>query len=151
MYMHMMADITSARLKEPQLAPYVQEYHDLWKGTATDPIARQPHLSSLFPQCERNGVDQGVHNVLLHNQWIPSMTLYRQMNSPVANMQAGIATVRNEYQTGTGQEYMIVYNPAGKMSAVVHQYDRNKRLQEHLYQRVRTCALCSVTVSQLSM
>ena len=47
-----------------------------------------PSQQSQFPSCERNGVDQGVHNVLVHKQLIRSLTIWSQYDSPVMNLQA---------------------------------------------------------------
>ena len=79
-----------------------------------------------FPQCERNGVDQGTHNVLVHSKLIRGLKVLSQGDGPVANMQARIAKV----QPG-GQ----VVNAKGSVYAVVHQYDRNPTLQKMLFKK----------------
>ena len=66
-----------------------------------------------FPSCERNGVDQGIHNVLVHTKQIENLVIFNQASSPVLNLQARIANV--DEQSG------IVKNKAGKLAAVVHQ------------------------------
>lgn len=54
--------------------------------------------AAKFPTCERNGVDQGVHNVLLHHGVLEeakiSIKTWQQSSSPVANMQAKVAILR---------------------------------------------------------
>jgi hypothetical protein len=97
--------------------------------------------SGKFPTCERNGVDQGVHNVLIHtdalglttkNDKVPTrVKIWRQGDSPVANMQAHVATLRSNNQQ--------VFNSAGKRVAVVHQYDRYPELQKFLFSEVILC------------
>ena len=52
-----------------------------------------------FAQCERNGVDQGVHNVLIHTDRINSpLFKYDQMSGPVANMQAKIMKLTSDFR-----------------------------------------------------
>ena len=80
-----------------------------------------------FPTCERNGVDQGVHNVLVHTKRIENLKIFSQASSPVLNLQARIAVV-DEHRG-------IVRNKAGKVAAVVHQYDRFPSLQKALFER----------------
>lgn len=81
-------------------------------------------LKSHFPQCERNGVDQGVHNVLVYKGKIPNMKRWDQRTGPVANMQARLAKVQDDHS---------VVNSKGDSVAVVHQYDRFPDLQKHLF------------------
>ena len=79
-----------------------------------------------FSQCERNGVDQGVHNVLVHTGKIPALIVHDQKSGWVANMQAGLhKIVRGER----------VVNQRGERVAVVHQYDRFKDLQAYYFKK----------------
>jgi hypothetical protein len=82
-------------------------------------------LGSKFPNCERNGVDQGVHNVLVHSKLIPYLTIYNHMNGPVANLQAKQSKING----------LKVYNKIGKEVDVVHQYDRYPELQKKLFKK----------------
>ncbi len=82
-------------------------------------------LGSKFPACERNGVDQGVHNVLVHKKLIPNMITYDHQKGPVANLQAKMSSVRG----------MGVFNKQNKKVAVVHQYDRFPELQKQLFKK----------------
>lgn len=50
--------------------------------------------SSLFPTCERNGVDQGIHNVLVHSNVMSNVKIWTQSTGPVANMQSKLAIIR---------------------------------------------------------
>lgn len=79
-----------------------------------------------FARCERNGVDQGVHNVLVHTRRIPQLQVKSQANGWVANMQAGRSSI---------DEDGVVRNPSGQVVAVVHQYDRNRPLQERFFEK----------------
>ncbi|CAM9296723.1 unnamed protein product [Discosporangium mesarthrocarpum] len=82
-------------------------------------------LSRRFQRCERNGVDQGLHNYLLHTDNVRGVIRFDQSNGPVANMQA------DKYKLhGTR-----VANKAGREVPIVHQYDRNKRLMEALFEK----------------
>jgi hypothetical protein len=81
-----------------------------------------------FPSCERNGVDQGIHNVLVHTDQIENIVIFNQATSPVLNLQARIASV--------DEKNGVVKNKAGKLAAVVHQYDRFPVLQKTLFEQV---------------
>ena len=96
-----------------------------------DVITGTGYLGSNFPKCERNGVDQGVHNVLVHKKLIPNMKVFKQADGPVANLQAKLSRVQ-----GTQ-----VFNQAGKLVAVVHQYDRYPELQKKLFAEVSSIIL----------
>ena len=52
------------------------------------------YKASKFPSCERNGVDQGIHNLLVHHNLVPNIKVWSQANGPVANMQAKVAIIR---------------------------------------------------------
>jgi hypothetical protein len=56
---------------------------------------KDQQLGGKFPQCERNGVDQGVHNVLVHTGALGRLGLkqWGQAEGPVANMQARMARI----------------------------------------------------------
>ncbi len=101
---------------------YLQLMNDIVTGESKNGI----YPSSKFPNCERNGVDQGVHNVLVHQNKIPHLKIWSQQESPVLNMQAEIYQLNN----------MQVYNRKGEIAAVAHQYDRNQELQKHLFKEV---------------
>lgn len=111
------------------------------------------YISSKFPACESNGVDQGVHNVLVHRQLLfsPSNTrsenpedeqqpgnivrIWNQSAGPVANLQARVATVTLTTETSTPTATLVVHNAEGQVSHVVHQYDRVPHLQQQLISR----------------
>lgn len=67
-----------------------------------------------FANCERNGVDQGVHNVLIHEGRVKARVI-SQRDSLVANLQARVALVKGD---------KVVRAKDNKQVAVVHQYDR---------------------------
>jgi hypothetical protein len=101
---------------------YISLMNDIVSGKASKDFP-----SSKFPSCERNGVDQGVHNVLIHKNRIPHTTIWRQQDSLVLNMQAGMYSLRNGIE---------VLNKNGAPAAVCHQYDRNQDLQKKLFKEV---------------
>jgi len=78
-----------------------------------------------FPRCERNGVDQGIHNVLVHKNLIPNLRIFAQSNGPVANLQAQKSRIKE------GE----VFNQNGDIVPVVHQYDRRPDLQKSLFSK----------------
>lgn len=74
-----------------------------------------------FKNCERNGVDQGVHNVLVHDGRVQARVI-PQTDALIANLQARIANVKNN----------LVYRAKDNQKvAVVHQYDRFPDLAKH--------------------
>jgi hypothetical protein len=104
---------------------YLQLMNSVVTGAAAAAGGQYP--SSKFPSCERNGVDQGVHNVLVHQHKIPHVKVWGQRDGPVANMQAEL------YDNKVGTE---VRNKIGELVAVAHQYDRNQGLQKKLFKEV---------------
>jgi len=81
--------------------------------------------TEAFAKCERNGVDQGVHNVLVHTERLPGLKVYDAANGWVANLQGGKGKI----------ERNVVYNDNGDRVTVVHQYDRFRNLQESYFKR----------------
>jgi hypothetical protein len=79
-----------------------------------------------FAACERNGVDQGMHNVFIHHGDIPTMRVENQTAGYVANMQSMVGRVT---------ESMTVVNERDEPYAVVHQYDRLSELTVHLFKK----------------
>jgi hypothetical protein len=119
---------------------YLRIMNDIIVGTPQQaaPVAQ-------FPSCERNGVDQGVHNVLVHTGALEHLQLkaWGQAESPVANMQARMASIEcTNSPSATGKRKCTVKNKAGAQVAVVHQYDRFPDLQQYLFTEVR----CAVSV-----
>ena len=109
-----MGDIDSA-------VEYLRLMSELIQGTGGESI----RLGSKFPSCERNGVDQGVHNVLVHTKSIPELKIFDHMSGPVANLQANMSTIKGGRVT----------NRKGDSVAVVHQYDRYPDLQSKLFKK----------------
>lgn len=118
-------------------ADSVTDYVRIMSEIITGKASEQNLPAARFPQCERNGVDQGVHNVLVHSGALSHLHLRRwsQTDSPVANMQAKAALLNCE---GQEQEQCLVRNRAGVSVAVVHQYDRYPQLQQFLFRKVNT-------------
>jgi len=107
--------------------PYLQLMSDTVLGK--DKFAK-------FPSCERNGVDQGAHNVIIHKQLIDNLRIWKQRDSQVANMQAKIARVQEIRNELNEVADMRVYNGRNELVAVVHQYDRDSALQSSLFKQV---------------
>ncbi len=73
-------------------------------------------VSASGRSCERNGVDQGMHNVLVWTGAIDNLHVVTQESGPIANMQSKLVEVTPE---------KVVKNKKGQVMAVVHQYDRD--------------------------
>jgi hypothetical protein len=103
--------------------------------------------SSKFPRCERNGVDQGVHNAIVHlgtllaksspNHSKVETIVWSQHSSPILNMQAGLYRVRDASRPSAEPHAKQVVNMRGDVVAIAHQYDRNADFQSSLFRRVR--------------
>ena len=142
LYLRLMNDITLGA-SVTNVKQYWEEFSSTYRSITSAGQANRLELKDMlneisvtnlahkFPTCERNGVDQGVHNVLVHTNLIPFLKTFKQHDSPVVNMQGGMASVKLD------GELMVVHNARGVKTAVAHQYDRNKELMEHLFQRVR--------------
>lgn len=103
-------------------APAIYTYIDLMAATLQ---GRSP-LTHMFPQCERNGVDQGVHNVLLHSGLIPELRFHSAVSFPsvVSHMQS------DPYTSLSTSDPIRVKDAMGLPVSIVHQYDRNEALQQ---------------------
>jgi len=95
--------------------------------TMTDILTGSSELPTRFPTCERNGVDQGIHNVIVHKNLVKGIVIHQQETSPVLNLQTRIATVN-------GTE---VFNMLNELVPVAHQIDRYVSLQKLLFQKVQ--------------
>jgi len=104
----------------PEVLDYLGMMSSTIKGTGGP-------FGAKFPSCERNGVDQGVHNVLVHMGRIKNPTVHPQSKAMVINLQGGQGVVRD------GE----VFNKRGEKVAVVHQYDRNKDLERRLQRKYK--------------
>ncbi|EKX34551.1 hypothetical protein GUITHDRAFT_48159, partial [Guillardia theta CCMP2712] len=69
-----------------------------------------------FAACERNGVDQGIHNVLVHQGSLPGLHVLDQYNGPVAHLQSKVGMSFNND---------VVINSRNERAVIVHQYDRD--------------------------
>lgn len=83
-------------------------------------------ITSKFPSCERNGVDQGLHNVIIHYDLLSNVKVSHQTSGGlVAHLQA--------YKSIVAQD--TVLNTNGHRVAIVHQYDRNKIFNNLLFSK----------------
>lgn len=105
----------------------VYEYLQLMKDILFYEKKSQLSMSSKFPECERNGVDQGVHNVLVHKDIIKHLSIMSESDGYVVNMQGRTANVVNKQ----------VSNSKGDIFPIVHQYDRYPTLQKALFSEVK--------------
>eukprot|EP01031_Cornospumella_fuschlensis_P032101 gene32101-38820_t len=89
-----------------------------------------------FPRCERNGVDQGLHNVLMHLGLLGGANIHihkhEHFSYPVINMQTAMLIVSHRVDKGK------VYMSGGQLYSIVHQYDRHTELQQQLVTRYLT-------------
>jgi len=76
--------------------------------------------------CERNGIDQGVHNVILHTGALPSahpgLSVYQE------STERGLIATVQSMPTLRRNEYGFVVNDVGDTVAIVHQVDRSAHL-----------------------
>mmetsp|Transcript_4907 Transcript_4907/g.7263 ORF Transcript_4907/g.7263 Transcript_4907/m.7263 type:complete len:461 (+) Transcript_4907:134-1516(+) len=70
--------------------------------------------------CERNGVDQGMHNVLVWTNAIQNLNIVTQESGLIANMQSKHAVVKE-----MGGGLVVINNKKGEKMYIVHQYDRD--------------------------
>jgi hypothetical protein len=81
-----------------------------------------------FPNCERNGVDQGVHNVLVYSQMKDFKVNFEQ-DLPFVNMQSSVYS-RYKASNPINSSVVLHFNDNDvRVAAVVHQYDRSHELQ----------------------
>ncbi len=73
-------------------------------------------------KCERNGVDQGIHNVFVYTNRVPHTRLVPLESGPVASVQSMPYVTRDRFGR--------VLNDAGEVMAVVHQWDRSEALKQ---------------------
>jgi hypothetical protein len=99
-------------------------------GTGKDPPSDP---STRFPSCERNGVDQGIHNYLVYSGLFPlPITIHYPDSFPVINLQSSLEL----YLPSTRDPSTIDMIPPQKgQFAIVHQYDRNNELQLKLAEK----------------
>jgi hypothetical protein len=110
---------------------YLQLMEDIVLGLNKTELSRE----SRFPGCERNGVDQGVHNVIVHTHALgtTAIKMYSQVDGPVANMQAGLARVFDDATVTNAQKQPV---------AIAHQYDRDGDLRDYYYETVCRLPAC---------
>jgi len=78
--------------------------------------------TELFRKCERNGVDQGIHNVIVYEKLVTNVTLFTQEDGPIAHLQSGLVKPKVD------GVHFEVRNRKFSAIPVVHQYDRHKLL-----------------------
>ncbi|RYH15498.1 hypothetical protein EON65_31690 [archaeon] len=81
-----------------------------------------------FPQCERNGVDQGMHNVLIYLNLIP-IKICDYYSFPVINLQSATTDHKFHHEN---KSIMLARASSHIPYAIVHQYDRFDVFQKDL-------------------
>lgn len=102
-------------------------------------ISGEKQNLAYFPQCERNGVDQGVHNVIIHTNMIPSIQIYSQSDGLVSNMQSKLYELKSEKLVKGGEIKEVFTLHSNQKVYVAHQYDRNSEFQSYLFNKVFLC------------
>lgn len=101
---------------------YLKSMEDILLNTKKSQLS----IDSKFPFCERNGVDQGVHNVLVYRNMIKYLSIMSESDGNVVNLQGKTANVLKKRVT----------NLKGDIFPIVHQYDRYPDLQKALFSEV---------------
>mgnify|MGYP001055043167 CR=1 FL=1 len=73
-------------------------------------------------QCERNGIDQGMHNVYVFANYARKLRLFTNEHGPVATVQGMLRFRRDAYGR--------LINEDDEPYHVVHQYDRSEKLKQ---------------------
>lgn len=114
---------------------YVRRMADIISGEEKQLMRASEH----FPHCERNGVDQGVHNVLVHAfQGDLNIQILYPEDFPVVNMQSGkeMTIISQESEASGPVRRVFMRHPQQSNSneafAIVHQFDRDNDLQASL-------------------
>ena len=79
-------------------------------------------LKPHFEACERNGVDQGIHNVLVYSSVIQNLTLIGPSDGEVIHVQNTQPIMDSE----------SVVHVSQRPFKIIHQYDRHMALQQSL-------------------
>jgi hypothetical protein len=97
------------------------------------------NMGEYFPACEHNGVDQGVHNAVIHLGLMPGLEVKTEENFPLVNIQsskmfsaAGITLDSIKFQGRRGLGNRII---GGNPMAVIHQYDRARAVAAELVKK----------------
>ena len=101
----------------------------------------------LSNSCERNGVDQGMHNVWVHTERVKPMHIWWNEDGPIATVQSMKELHRDHFGRLTNTKggtrtppscrrvmaltwlCLVCVYVTGEVYAVVHQYDRSKVLE----------------------
>lgn len=126
----------------------INEASQYTKTFANILLGNQNEIKNKFPQCERNGVDQGVHNVLMHLKALKNIQIKDESTFPVTHLQNSYFTSETNLlsvpesalsttaMTGTAASKKTIKSKNNNLYAVstpnsintklsvVHQYDR---------------------------
>lgn len=101
-------------------------------GRSNEDVLEEINRQNQLPKTERNGVDQGVHNVLIYSNIIPALILY-PANFPVINLQSALELRPFVIDRSAGG--MLLAQQSRNPYVVVHQYDRLPDFQSILMER----------------
>jgi len=130
-------------------AKYVSMMGTMLLGNMNATMRRETSLqlpTSYFPQCERNGVDQGLHNVLVHLGYIQAAKINFEADFPLVHLQSTVTATfgpprwfgdANQMQQLQIKERAenVVAGVSGVTSSIVHQYDRHVGLQTQIFEK----------------
>lgn len=126
-------------------ANYVNVMGRILLGETHDLAHNGAISKSKFPLCERNGVDQGIHNVIIHLGLIDHVKINYEADFPLVHLQSTVtATLGSpeKYQHERRQEHiegkhkkerLVMAGISGITSSIVHQYDRHYQFQKYIY------------------
>lgn len=143
----MFAPRSASSLAEDALLCRPYQYGEGARGEEKEITLAELSCRSRFPQCERNGVDQGAHNAIIHLGALKTLhtdhgdvrietVVWSQSSSPIVNMQAGLYRVVASGSDSSPAPTKQVLNMNGNVVAIAHQYDRNAEYQSSLFKHV---------------
>jgi hypothetical protein len=98
---------------------------------ATAILLGQSELTNRFPACERNGVDQGIHNVIIHLGLLEGVVIKTDGNFPIVNVQTNelfnapnIPLSAMVLAVSTTDATTAITTTKNVPVTIVHQYDR---------------------------
>lgn len=97
-------------------------------------VSGSGEFKSKFPRCERNGVDQGVHNVLMHFGFTSNISIDFEPTAVFTNMQSSQTVAYVPLRNSVDKRVVLMTDPPFEF-AVVHQYDRIHEIQAVLLKK----------------
>eukprot|EP01035_Chromulina_nebulosa_P020973 gene20973-27178_t len=96
-----------------------------------DPISCSGVILGDIDLCERNGVDQGIHNVIIGLELVSPIVSYFDDENLIINLQqsAVLQSMKRAINTDTNQLFSYRFDTP---YSIVHQYDRSTELSSLL-------------------